>query len=143
MQQIHPNINRFLSSKAAAFLKRSFFFALLYSTLLYILVRLFFYEFPFTIGEGFELHNKMLLVVWIFIITCKLIFSGIILLENSNKMKFDLALNATGLKKTILIMLTAALSFTGKAPSAESVKIIADSGTNSNDEASMEPDVIF
>ncbi|MEP7144172.1 MAG: hypothetical protein ABI707_14915 [Ferruginibacter sp.] len=50
MQLIHQNINQFLSSKATAFIKKSFFFALLYSTLLNMLVRLFFYEFPFTIG---------------------------------------------------------------------------------------------
>jgi hypothetical protein len=83
MQQINQNKNQFLSSKTSAFLKKSFFFALLYSTLLYIIVRLFFYEFPFTISEGIELHSKILGVAWLFIIACKLAFAGIKLVENN------------------------------------------------------------
>jgi hypothetical protein len=143
MQQIQQGINRLLSSKVTAFLKRSFFFALLYSTLLYILVRLFFYEFPFTISEGFELHSKVLLVVWIFIIACKLVFTGIVLLENNiSTIKFDRVMYMSLLKKSILIMLTAALAYTVKAMPVENSKI-ADSGNDSSSESPIEPEMIF
>ena len=136
MQQIRQGINRFSRSKASVFLKRSFLFALLYSTLLYILVRVFFYEFPFTVSEGFELHNKILLVTWIFMITCKLVFTGIVLIENNiSKMNYDRTIYIPVLKKIFLIMLTAALTHAGKTATGNS-STIADSGNNSGEEVS-------
>ena len=143
MQKIHQVISRFLGSKATAFLKRSFFFALLYSSMLYILVRIFFYEFPFTVREGFELHNKILLVVWIFIITCKVFITATIMVEdNLSKINTDRARYLPAFKKTILIRFTAALPYAGQANPADS-NVIAGSGNNSGDELSIEPDMNF
>ncbi|MBC7886409.1 MAG: hypothetical protein H7Z13_00865 [Ferruginibacter sp.] len=139
MQPIHQQINRLLSSKITVFLKNSFFIALLYSTLLYILVRLFFYEFPFTIGEGFELHYKILLVVWIFFIACQLVFKGIVLAENNiNKMSFGRMMYIPVLKKIHLILLAVLLVYTGKASATENA--VKGSSNNSGEESAMEKD---
>ena len=120
MQQVYKNIKWFSGSKTVRFLKESFFFALLYSTMLYVLVRLFFYEFPFTISEGFELHSKILVVVWVFIITCKLALITLMLLENSiNEIKAGSRMYVPALKKSILVLVAAALSSTSKASTAK------------------------
>jgi predicted permease len=141
VQQIHQNIHRLLSSKATAFLKKSFFFSLLYSTLLYIIVRLFFYEFPFTIGEGFELLSKILLVVWIFIIGCKLVFASIARVENTiTRTKYSSGMWVPVFKKIVPVILVAALAYMDKAGATDSC--IADAGNNSSDESVIEPEVL-
>ncbi|MEO5889282.1 MAG: hypothetical protein ABIQ31_03470 [Ferruginibacter sp.] len=143
MQQIHPNINWLLSSKTIAFLKKSFLFSLFSSTLLYVLVRLFFYEFPFTIAEGFELDSKILLVIWIFLIACKLAFSGMLLVENSiNKTKFSRVAYASAGKRTILIILTAMLAYAGKTQTIDKNNI-TESSNNSSEEAALDTDINF
>jgi len=131
MQRIRPNTKHSPGSTIYAFLKKSLFFAFLYSTMLYIAIRLFFYEFPFTFREGFELHSNILLVVWIFTIACKLAFTGIVLVEkNINKMEFDHFILVPFLKKAMFIMLTAVLSYTGKSGATDDSGKIASSGNN-------------
>ncbi|MEO7767650.1 MAG: hypothetical protein ABIS01_09500 [Ferruginibacter sp.] len=111
MQSIRQNTGRAARIRITLFLKRSFFFALLYSSLLFILVRIFFYDFPFTVREAFELFLKILLVVWAFIASCKLVITTIVLLENNiDKMQFDRLTYLPALKKNILILLASALS---------------------------------
>ncbi|MEP7144171.1 MAG: hypothetical protein ABI707_14910 [Ferruginibacter sp.] len=86
--------------------------------------------------------SKILLVVWIFIITCKLVFRGIALVENNiAKIKFERGMYIPVLKTAILVILAAALAYTGKAVSADGS--IADSGSNSSDELAAEPDANF
>lgn len=143
MHQLHKNITRVLSSKTTAFLKKSFFFSLLSATLLYILVRLFFFEFPFTISEGFELHAKMLLTIWTFLITCKLVFTGIVLVENNiGKMRFETTRYVPVIKKSTIIIVTAALTYAGQTESNVSNKT-PDPTNNSNDELTADTDTNF
>ena len=115
MQTVDHNAMKIPTNKTVAFLKRSFFFALLYASLLYTLVRIIFFEFPFTVAEGFELHGRILLVVWIFLISCKLAFGLIVLVEgNINNWKFAMAHYSPAFKKSIVILLVALLAYAGK-----------------------------
>jgi hypothetical protein len=145
-RQIKPRmqkINRLSSSKAAVFLKRSFLFALLYATLLYLVVRALFFEFPFTISEGIELHTRMLLVVWVFLISCKLLFTAIILLEtNMDKIRFYQLAHLRLIKNSFLILLASLLAFTGRTQVVHDVKI-KDAGKKINEGSAADTDISF
>lgn len=132
MQSFHQNSSRALSNQTTRFLTRSFCFSLLYATGLYLLVRIFFYEFPFTVSEGFELHGKILVVVWIFLITGKLFVAGIILLENniSRISAYPIAYTRI-LKTTIIIFVASVLAFTGKGATTNNA-VNADASDESN-----------
>lgn len=114
MQSIHQNTGWKSGNRTSIFLKRSLFFAFLYSTLLFILVRVFFYDFPFTVAEAVELYAKILLVVWAFIIACKLVIVAIVFIENSlDKMQVARLVYLPAFKKNLFILPASVLSING------------------------------
>jgi hypothetical protein len=109
--------------RTVAFLKRSFLFSITYSSLLYILVRVIFFDFPFSTDEAFELFIKILAVVWSFITGCKLIFSGIVWLENNmHEFHYQRVVHLPAFRACILVMLTTIIGFAGKAIVKDSPK---------------------
>ena len=69
--------------KVILFLRSSFIFTLIFSTSLYILMRLFFMGFEFETGESIKLFIKTLLVTWSYILIWRIICFGIIRLEET------------------------------------------------------------
>lgn len=137
MKQNSQNMISVPGNKTIMYLKGSFFFAFLSSTFLYILVRILFYEFPFTVAEGFELYIKMLVVIWTFFVAGKLAIAGIEIIENnSDKIKSGRLLLMPALKKAMFILLTATLAYAGKTTFNSSD--IADAANNSSDESTMD-----
>ncbi|MGB4843465.1 MAG: hypothetical protein WBP16_03310 [Ferruginibacter sp.] len=69
--------------KIILFLKSSFLFTIIFSTFLYILMRLFFIGFEFETSESIELYIKTLFVTWSYILIWRIICYGIIRLEGN------------------------------------------------------------
>ena len=143
MHPLYLKIQSVLTPKTKAFLKRSLLFAFLYATMLYTLVRLFFYDFPFTIGECFELHTKIWLTVWLFIIGCKLFCAGIIAAEN-HLAEIRLSHFSFGpiFRNTLLIMMTATMAYATNDQGTDNSNM-PDASNNMCNEPTIETEFSF
>lgn len=143
MNSFYSKAQSYLTPKTKAFLKRSLFFAFLYATLLYSLVRLFFYDFPFTIGEGIELHTKIWMVVWLFILACKLLCAVIISAEYYFDTMHQGQVNfAPILKNTILVMLATTMACATEDRATDHANAVENSG-NLTKEQAVETELAF
>jgi len=115
----HPqtnNLNAFVKGKAIPFLKQSFLIPFIFSTILYILMRVFFIGAEFDTTESVELYVKTFLVTWTYINAFRLICHLIIWIESrTSKAKLATIITMDMLKKTAIVVVTAGLALTSKA----------------------------
>ena len=137
------HIKLFLKSNRAAFLKKSFLFSLLSAVMLCVAVRLFFCQFPFTINEGADLFTKTLMVIWSFIISCKMLFKMMAVAENYyNKTALRPARLLQDIKLKLHKINLACAIFAGKAHAVSS-STFSDTTSLTKEELMSEPELIF
>lgn len=107
------------------FVKKSLLISLIFSTILYILMRVFFIGVEFDTAESIELYTKTFLITCFYINAWRVICLGIIWLEiNSTKVKFKRVFNMQTMKRAAIFIMVAGLAYKVKAnPSRPVIKV--------------------
>ena len=107
-QSVSAKLLSFTKEKAIPFIKQGSLIPFIFSTLLYILMRVFFIGSEFDLRESVELYVKTFFVTWTYINAFRLICYGIIWIESrSAKVTLAKVISMPALKKTAILLFIA------------------------------------
>ena len=110
----YPIISYF--KKSWLFLKESFLVSFIFSTILYILMRVFFIGADFSMAESTELYVKTFFITCFYINAWRMICLAIIWIEKrSARMSFKGVFNMQLMKRAAILILAAGLAYKVKA----------------------------
>lgn len=105
-----------LIAKAFLFIKKSLLISLIFATVLYSLMRVFFIGADFDMTESIELYVKTFLITWSYINAWRLICHGIIWLETkTSKVSFRGVFNMQVMKRAAILIVAAGLAYKVRA----------------------------